>query len=538
MSTGKVVGRIVALLLVTSFAIAVMFASSGAKIFQTEDGGDETEALVDPDPASPVKAQSFELEWVELKQEYAGKIRPFERFTLGFEMPGRIARLGVGASGSEFDTGVPVSAGDVVAYLDDEALRAQWEEADARLERAQLELNRVLDLKQRNPKAVTGTRVVEAEADKKIAEAQAKLAAKRLADAELKAEFDGVTAKRFFSAGESVAAQQPVFEIVQVDRVLLVVGVPESQIRPVLDRQKTVSQWQQTSGADVPRSFKVDVELMGVDVFGRPWPAVTGSVYSIGETSDDTSGLFEVEVLIENPNGVERTFELGNDESKELWAIQLGAASHTTTYGREDATRQSTTTTFSTREEAKTSYEKLITQRANEGYKETRPAPARLRPGQIALGSLVVDEIEALRIPTTAAIFEENRAFIYCVRPDPDEPSVFRAHRVELPAGEYVEQNDHLILRQLPADSRRVVIDGQHRLAPGRRVTLLSEESRTTEEKKRGGGRQENRTAPPETKVEPRQAGGDQADELSRAAAEQASNAAANGESERVEAPR
>ena len=83
---------------------------------------------------------------------------------------------------------------------------------------------------------------------------------------------------------------------------------------------------------------------MGADRFGQPWPPRQGEVYRISETADDKTGLFEVEILLNN-----------QDE--------------------------------------------------------------RLKPGQIALAKIVIDELTAFRLPIDCVLFRGETPYFYAVQP-------------------------------------------------------------------------------------------------------------------------
>lgn len=412
MTWARVTSRFAALILVTVFAVAVMLAASGGRVLNRLRGVQpkpQPKVTVEDTSAAPVVVQVADPEPIELIQKYSGTIRPFERLTMAFEVSGRIKSLGKNRSGKTFDDGVPVAAGEVLAELDMRALEAQAEEAAARLGQAEDEMRRAEALRQKNPRALSDADWKKTQTNLRIAQAQVKVIAERLKEGKLVAPVAGVISKRHKSVGESVQVHQPVFEIVQVDRVLLVVGVPESQIRPILERQnKLRMQARLSPGSDDEASIKAYVDLVGRDAFSRKWQTLTGEVYLISETSDETSGLFDVEIVLENVGGL-------------------------------------------------------------------------LRPGQIGVASLVTGEVTGVRVPASAAIFQDDEVYLYSIRPegggDPpaklDSKGKYLAHRVNLSREQYLEQNESLILRKLDPRDRYLVVKGQHRLAPNRRVEIV-----------------------------------------------------------------
>ncbi len=416
-----------ALLLVTVFAVAVMVASGGRWWGLLGQRAEEPTAADNHDELTPapVAVRRLEQETVELTETWSGMIRPFERFSFAFESAGRIETLGKDDDGADLDLGARVTQGQVLAVLDQRILLARKQEANARLELAQDELRRVRDLHERTPGAVSEVEMRQRETDVIVAQAQAAQTEKELEDATLRSTVDGVISRRFVKPGESVNPRQAVFEVVQVDRLLLVVGVPESRIARLVARQRDIERRRReadrlTRVGGVPDHdredlvFKTYVTPAGNNVFNPQAQPLIGEVYRIGETSDDKTGLFEVEVLLENREG-------------------------------------------------------------------------RLRPGQIALAKIVTDRRTAYRFDSSSAVFRENRAYLYTVQgpgnvapaaSDGDAATAnLRARVFELEPGNYVEQGFDLIVFELPPEHRTIVTRGQHRLVDGRPVEIVPDAS-------------------------------------------------------------
>ncbi len=113
-------------------------------------------------------------------------------------------------------------------------------------------------------------------------------AAKNLEDATLLTSVAGVIARRHVNVGESVSPHQPIMEIIQVEDVLLVVGVPEAYV------------------GEIEIGQRAHVELLARDRFRRERPRGEGLVYRVAEAADRTSGLFEVEIRLPNSDGTWR----------------------------------------------------------------------------------------------------------------------------------------------------------------------------------------------------------------------------------------
>ncbi len=276
-------GNLAGLILVSLAALAVgVLTAVGDR-----NRGREATAMLPPElaPPTPVAVATVSLESIELIDSYAGVIQPRERYALGFEIGGRVAEIGVTEGGRLLDDGDRVQEGQVLARLDDRALVARLKEAQARLEQAQVHMGRAEQLRGRTPPVITDAEYQDRATALALARAQAELAEKQLEEAVLAAPTDGVIARRMVHAGESVSSHHPVFELLKVDEVLLVAGVPEAFIGAIRPEQP------------------VRVELLARDRFGRRRGALEGRVFRVAEAADETTSLFSVEVLLPNPHG-------------------------------------------------------------------------------------------------------------------------------------------------------------------------------------------------------------------------------------------
>ena len=276
---------LVGLLIVAGFALIILMTLGiGVLGWGASEADEEPEVQI---PPSPVAVEKIELEPIEIIRSYSGMIRPMERFALGFEIAGRVKALGVNREGEPLDEGDRVGSGDLLAQLDDRVLLARLKEAKAQQEQAQADLNRVQLLEGQQPGTISQSEFQERVTASVLAQAQFDMAEKSLEDARLvwPAEVPGVISRRLVNPGESVNPQETVFEVIQVDEVLLVVGVPEAEVIEIHAQQR------------------VHVELFARDRFRQRRPRLEGGVYRVGEAADDTTGLFEVEIKLPNPDG-------------------------------------------------------------------------------------------------------------------------------------------------------------------------------------------------------------------------------------------
>jgi RND family efflux transporter MFP subunit len=364
-------------------------------------------------PPSVVSVKDLELDTVDITDSYAGIIVPLERFSLGFEIGGRVVALGVnqvdkpleGQEASPLDDGDRIVAGQMLAKLDQRSLQATLDEINAqiaettarqveathRFEGAEDDWERIQAVAEANADAVTDSEVENTQTAVEVAQAQLDVVAaqfdrfdalldkaeKALDDAVLTSPVSGVIARRHVNQGESISAHQPAFEVLQVDQVYLIVGVPEAYV------------------SDIHPDQPVEVEMLARNRFRQKRQPHKGVVHRISEAADETTGLFGVEVLLDNSDGT-------------------------------------------------------------------------LRPGLIGRAHIVVDKIEGFRIPQLAAVSRGDSTLVFSV----DESDI--AHAV--PLEDWVEQDDDLIVEVLAPEHRTIVVRGQHRLVDGRPVQRLDQD--------------------------------------------------------------
>ncbi|MFD0916860.1 CvpA family protein [Pseudahrensia aquimaris] len=207
-----------------------LVASAGDRIVARAPNESRVSALTFPKPLdqadiAEAKGPLRPIVWAEVKpfsaqaeRALSGTIRAAERAPLSFEESGRVVAVYV-ATGNRF------SKGDMLARLDDTALRQTLEqaeasviEAEATLAEAQADFSRQSQLFRRNVVAEAAVdRVVlkrdAAQARLEMARSAAERARDRLQDTELRAPYDGRVAERKIEPSQIVTAGVPVFDI-------------------------------------------------------------------------------------------------------------------------------------------------------------------------------------------------------------------------------------------------------------------------------------------------------------------------------------
>jgi len=299
--TEKILHYIV-LFVVTALALTVMWRlSAKSQLAQETQEPDLRPLATVALPKAPVAVEPLQVEMCEITSTFAGKIQPWETYQIGFEVAGRVLSLGENAAGKPLDEGDRVEEGQILAMLDDRALRALRSEAAARMEQAKSDLQRAEQVRRSNPSAVSDSELQSLVTDLAMARAQYDIAAKSLEDATLHSPATGTISQRLINPGEMVGTNQVAFEVIENDEVLLVVDVPESQIRTLRLRKRIVEKNREISTSDPEgRVFRAYVQLEGKDTFGKSWPKIEGEVFRVPEVADDRTSLFPVEIRLPN----------------------------------------------------------------------------------------------------------------------------------------------------------------------------------------------------------------------------------------------
>lgn len=409
-------GKIVGLFVVTLFALAVMYVSGGRNDFGAQQKEVDPENSI-VDVLAPVTVMPLKQQHIEIIDSYAGTILPLESFSLAFQLAGQVESLGTNEEGRPLDIGDRVKTGQVLATLDTRILIARREEANANLENAQTEFQRLVNLREKSPGAVTQTAFQQATQAQSVAKALKDIAEKNLENAQLIAPADGVISSRMINPGETINPQQTVFELVQVDKVLLTVGVPESRIvamQKQFNATRRVSQANPQSGTPDPTShFKVYIRRFDTSSNLEKDTILEGTVYRIAETVDNRNGLFEVDVLLDNAN---RLLKPGIVAKADFVVREI------------------------------------------DGYK-------------VPVESVVFnDRVASLFFAQPAT--DHPTSSVDFVGMDVAEVPNFVAHRIEIPS--YIEQGRNFVLTDLPGKHDLLIVQGQHRLVEGRPLEIMS----------------------------------------------------------------
>ena len=204
---------------------------------------------------------------------------PWQQATLAFQEPGAVAAVLV-------DLDDAVSAGQELAHLDDDLIRAAVSEAEAGLALQRYRHERTGQLHAEGSVAERELRQVAYELQR--ATALLATARKRAANTVLRAPFGGAIAARWIETGESVQPGTPAFELVRVDSVKALAWVAERRIG----------------------EFAVG-DRVNVQFDALPDTDFDAAVSRIGPAADPERRVFPVQVYLDNPAGGIRAGMIG-----------------------------------------------------------------------------------------------------------------------------------------------------------------------------------------------------------------------------------
>lgn len=220
--------------------VVVVLAAAGATAFALTKADGKNEAGKKPEQAKVFEFAAGDLATVQRLSmgrliPVSGSITPVLQATVRSKVPAEVARLHV-------QEGERVAAGSTLVTLDAADVRARHDaqlatvaEARARLDLARKNQanNKALLEKafiSQNAYDSVANSVQVSQANLQSAEAQATIAQRALADASIRAPFNGIVAKKWVNVGDKVSTDMPVVQIVDLARMQLEAQVPISEI--------------------------------------------------------------------------------------------------------------------------------------------------------------------------------------------------------------------------------------------------------------------------------------------------------------------
>lgn len=174
--------------------------------------------------AHRVTTVSLTAESGQLERRFNALIVAPNTITISNQIAGSIVKM-------PFRAGAVVKKGDVLVQIDDSLTKAEYKKAQANLEKARQDLNRIKKLIPRQ--LASAEQLSAASTDKKLAEAELTLKSIQLNRSLIKAPFSGVISQRFFEPGDTAAINKPLLTLVDNQHLIVKSAIPESLIANV-----------------------------------------------------------------------------------------------------------------------------------------------------------------------------------------------------------------------------------------------------------------------------------------------------------------
>lgn len=243
---------------------------------------------VEPKSIRPVKVMEVGGAQVIVNRWFPGQAKAAQEVNLSFRVPGTLAEFPV-------NLGDEVQEGSLLARLDPRdyqvALRnaeAQLSKAQASLDLAKADFERVDRVRQQDPGAVSQALVDARRGERDAAQAQVASARTAVAAARdnlnytyLKAPFSGTVVEKFVENFQDVQAKQVIVRVVDISRIEFVVQIPESLV------------------AHTPR---VHGALVVFDAF--PERELPAQIKEIGKEASKTTRTYPVTLVMDQPPGI------------------------------------------------------------------------------------------------------------------------------------------------------------------------------------------------------------------------------------------
>jgi membrane fusion protein, multidrug efflux system len=172
-----------------------------------------------------VKVDKPVKELVKTQLQFNGDVSAIRQAGIFSKVPGNLERI-------YEDMGSRVYTGQLLATIDSTELFQQYQQANATYQNARIIYERTQLLIEKN--LSSKQELDNADATMKVARANFETAATRLSYARIVAPFSGIITKRFLDPGALVTANSAtLFTLMNLDRVKVIVNVPESNVQSV-----------------------------------------------------------------------------------------------------------------------------------------------------------------------------------------------------------------------------------------------------------------------------------------------------------------
>ena len=271
------------ILLAVLIIVAALLVLGGVKALQIRALIASAKSFVPP-PETVSSAVAKEEKWADTLSA-VGSITAFEGVTLSPEIPGKVVEI-------HFDSGQPVSVGDLLLKLDTSSEDAQLRAVEAQVDLARLNNDRARQLRANN--TVSQSELDSSEAALKQQQSNADAIRAEIAKKNIRAPFSGQLGIRLVNLGELLDAGKPIVSLQSLSPVFADFSLPQQE----LARLKEGLQVRVTTDTYPDRQFDGKLTAINPDL-----DAVTRSVRVRAEFQNDDKllrpGMFvRVEVVL------------------------------------------------------------------------------------------------------------------------------------------------------------------------------------------------------------------------------------------------
>ncbi len=247
-------------------------------------GGCRREAAEEPPVARPVKILTVGEAAAGIAREFPGTIQATRHADISFEVAGRMVERLV-------NEGQEVKKGDVLARLDDQDLQASLDQVKASLRKAEADLNRSMRIREEDAGAISESKIDTDRKTMEVMEAEVRKAEKAVADAVLRAPFDGMVARRLVENFQNVQAKQAVLVFQDASQLEIEVSIPERDI--------TRGSTARATAPEMTERLKPEVQVSALP--DRSFPA---RVSEFATRADPSTRTFQVRLVFDPPEDV------------------------------------------------------------------------------------------------------------------------------------------------------------------------------------------------------------------------------------------
>ncbi len=210
--------------LVVALLLLVLLLAAGCGQGTDDAGNNEKDRIL------PVPVETTQPIREDIHAQYSGTatIEAFAEAEVIAKVAGEVREILV-------EEGDQVRSGQVLARLDGDRLRLEVRQSEANLQKLERDYERNLDLKQKGLVSAGAFENIKYEMD--ALRASYELARLELSYTEIRSPIDGVVAERYIKIGNTIAVNDPVFQITNLQPLVTYMHVPEREYRKIQDGQ-------------------------------------------------------------------------------------------------------------------------------------------------------------------------------------------------------------------------------------------------------------------------------------------------------------